>query len=139
MNLEVILLPFIFSWLWRVAGRGGFQNSLLLRRIVIPYIAYILFKNPIVPLSIFIGACLPIPRKGHKFHDKYYSLTFLVGAVYGISTLNLLYFLATVLLFGSGVILSDYFLEREFYKADIWWLFEYCFGFFLGLALVLSF
>src|SRR3990172_73939 len=73
----------IFSWLWRVAGRGGFPNSLSIRRIAIPYMVAISTDTVVAPIILSIAACLPITLKGDDVGDNFLWL-WVVGAVYGL-------------------------------------------------------
>ena len=122
MVLVVGLIP-IFSWLWRVAGRGGFPNALWLRRLIVPYMIWLATGNILSSLVISGGAMLPITLKGSEIKDNYGWL-FILGAFYGIGMAllftNWLYmlvsFLVTSQVFAWGAILAD---EPN---PDLWWL-----------------
>lgn len=144
MKLLFFLFPFINSWLWRTAGRGGFPNSLWLRRFVFPYIVAVMSDTIIAPIVLLTAACLPIPRSGHNLHTKLYILTFLVGAVYGLGVallfeswlFSILSCLIITALFGIGVIACDWSLKES--ADDIWDEWEKLFGFVLGIWVMLG-
>lgn len=140
--VELLIVP-IFSWLWRVAGRGGFPNSLWLRRIVVPYMIWLATGNWIGALVIAFATCLPITLKGDHLKDNHLWL-WVLGAIYGLGvallfhdwTHSLAAGIFTATLFSCGFILVDFSMDK--YAEDFWGLFEYCFGFWIGLAVLLS-
>lgn len=135
---------FVFSWLWRTAGRGGFPNALWIRKIVVPYIVFIGTLNMAAALLFSAASMLPITYKDDEITEKNTWWLWLVGAVYGLAV-AVLYtdlvicitsFITVASVFACGAMTSDY--VKDNHSGDIWYLFEYAFGALLGLAIILT-
>ncbi len=141
-----ILFVFISSWLWRVAGRGGFSNSLWLRRIVVPYMAYLLTGHLIASLIFALSLTLPITLVGNDIRKNLKNgWIFLLALIHGLA-LSLFYYpdlktmffsaLTTSFLYTAMILLVENFRYEE--GENMWYLFEYGCGCLFSLAIVLS-
>lgn len=139
-----IVTVFVYSWLWRTAGRGGFPNALWIRKVILPYIAYLITQNIAFVLLTAIASMLPITYQDDEITERNTWWLWLVGAVYGLGIsflftdiiTSITSFLVITSFFACGVMVCDYTLDQ--YAEDIWYLFEYCFGALLGLSVILS-
>ena len=138
------LTIFVFSWLWRKAGEGGFKHALWIRKIVIPYIAYILTHNLAFSIFVIIGSTREITYKDDEITPQNTWWLWVVGAIYGLGV-SLLYknvilcatsFIVVMSVFACGVMVVEY--TKDQYAEDIQPAFELVFGALLGLSVILS-
>ena len=142
----MIFFPFVSSFLWRMAGRGGFPNALWLRRVVVPYIAFLLTDNLIASLLFAASLMLPITLIGDDIETNIKNgWIYALAAIHALAVsfyfhesifLMVLCFICLTFTYAGGVRLTAH--TEDQYGEDHWWLFEYFYGAVVGISISLS-